>query len=50
MSVPFGIEAVAGLMVDNGFHTLPVVVNRKLIGIVGKEDVLRTIITKEPPR
>ncbi len=45
-----GIEAVAGLMVDNGFHTLPVVVNRKLIGIVGKEDMLRTIVTKAAPR
>jgi len=40
-----GIEAVAGLMVDNSFHTLPVVKNGKLVGIVGKEDVLKTIIS-----
>ncbi len=40
-----GIEAVAGLMVDNSFHTLPVVIEGKLVGIVGKEDVLRTIIS-----
>ena len=39
-----GIEAMAGLMVDNSFHTLPVVTNGKLVGIVGKEDILRTII------
>ena len=45
-----GIEAVAGLMVDNSFHTLPVVKEGKLAGIVGKEDVLRTIVTTEPPR
>lgn len=44
-----GIEAVAGLMVDNSFHTLPVVKEGKLVGIVGKEDVLRTLIPKEPP-
>lgn len=42
-----GIEAIAGLMVDNGFHTLPVVANGELVGIVGKEDVLRTIIASE---
>jgi len=46
-----GIEAVAGLMVDNNFHTLPVVEHGRLVGIVGKEDVLRTLIgAKTPPR
>lgn len=44
-----GIEAMAGLMVDNSFHTLPVVANGKLVGIVGKEDVLRTIISSGTP-
>ena len=44
-----GIEALAGLMVDNSFHTLPVVVDGKLVGIVGKEDVLKTLITAPPP-
>ena len=42
-----GIEAVAGLMVDHGFHTLPVVSGGRLVGIVGKEDVLRTLISTE---
>ncbi|MBA3036981.1 MAG: CBS domain-containing protein [Desulfobacterium sp.] len=40
------IEVVAALMVDKNFHTLPVVDDGKLVGIVGKEDVLRTLIPK----
>ncbi len=39
-----GIEAVAELMVDKSFHTLPVVEGGKLVGIVGKSDVLKTLI------
>ena len=39
-----GIETLAALMVDNNFHTLPVVENGQLVGVVGKEDVLRTLI------
>ena len=39
-----GIETLAALMVDNNFHTLPVVENGRLVGVVGKEDVLRTLI------
>ncbi|NNF98258.1 MAG: CBS domain-containing protein [Desulfobacteraceae bacterium] len=39
------IEAVAALMVDHNFHTLPVVEGGKLVGIVGKEDILRTLIS-----
>lgn len=38
------IEAVAGLMVDNNFHTLPVVADGRLVGVVGKEDVLKTLM------
>ena len=38
-----GIETVAALMVDNNFHTLPVVEAGKLVGVVGKEDVLKTM-------
>jgi len=40
------VEDVASLMVDKKFHTIPVVEEGKLIGIVGKEDVLR-ILTRE---
>jgi CBS domain-containing protein len=39
------IEKVAGLMVEKNYHTLPVVDDGKLVGIVGKEDVLRTLLT-----
>jgi CBS domain-containing protein len=39
-----GIEDVAALMVEKSYHTLPVVDGEKLVGIVGKEDVLRTLI------
>ncbi|RLD76764.1 MAG: hypothetical protein DRJ15_14785 [Bacteroidetes bacterium] len=38
------IETIAALMVDNNFHTLPVVEDGKLVGVVGKEDVLRTLV------
>jgi CBS-domain-containing membrane protein len=38
------IEEVAALMVDRNFHTIPVVDEGKLVGIVGKEDVLRTLM------
>jgi len=38
------IETVAALMVDKNFHTIPVVDKGELVGIVGKEDVLKTLI------
>ncbi len=40
------LETIAGLMVDNGFHTLPVVdATERLVGVIGKEDVLKTILS-----
>jgi len=38
------IEKVAALMVDRSFHTIPVVDKGELVGIVGKEDILKTLI------
>ncbi len=38
------IEDIASLMVDKNIHTLPVVDGGKLVGVVGKEDILRTLI------
>ena len=38
------LETVAALMVDSNFHTLPVVEDSNLIGVIGKEDVLRTLL------
>lgn len=40
-----GIEAVAGLMVGKKYHTLPVVDGGEVVGIVGKEDVLKTLLS-----
>ena len=38
------INKVAALMVEKHFHTIPVVdKDNKLVGIIGKEDVLRTL-------
>ena len=38
------IEKVAALMVDKNFHTIPVLDKEKLVGIVGKEDILKTLV------
>jgi CBS domain-containing protein len=40
-----GIETIAALMVDSNLHTLPVLEEGRLVGIIGKEDVLRTLIS-----
>jgi CBS domain-containing protein len=42
------VRSIAQLMVDRNYHTLPVLENGRLVGIVGKEDVLRTLV-KTPP-
>jgi CBS domain-containing protein len=38
------IEEAGSIMVDKNFHTLPVVDAGELVGIVGKEDILRTLV------
>lgn len=41
------IDVVASLMVDKKIHTIPVIdSNGSLVGIVGKEDILKTLIPK----
>ena len=40
------IEDVAKLMVDQKFHTLPVMEGDKVVGIIGKEDVLKTLLSE----
>jgi CBS domain-containing protein len=37
------LEDMAEIMVTKNYHTLPVVEGGKLVGIIGKEDVLRTL-------
>jgi CBS-domain-containing membrane protein len=44
------IEEVGTIMVDRNFHTLPVVDRGELVGIVGKEDVLRTLLSGSQAR
>lgn len=41
------VSEIASLMVEKHFHTIPVVDGKKLLGIIGKEDVLKTLIPKE---
>jgi CBS domain-containing protein len=38
------LAEVASLMVDRKFHTIPVVEGDELVGVIGKEDVLRTLM------
>jgi CBS domain-containing protein len=40
-------ETVAALMIDSNLHTLPVVEGSRLVGGIGQEDVLRTLLPKE---
>lgn len=38
------IAQIATIMADKKLYTLPVVDNGKLVGVVGKEDILRTLV------
>ena len=40
------IGVIAELMVDKNYHSLPVIDGEKLVGIIGKEDILQTLIKK----
>jgi len=42
-----GLEDIATLMVKSNIHTVPVVDRGKLVGIIGKEDILRTLMPSE---
>ncbi|MFW6415617.1 MAG: CBS domain-containing protein [Thermodesulfobacteriota bacterium] len=37
------LEEIAELMVSRNYHTIPVVEGKKLVGVVGKEDILKTL-------
>jgi CBS domain-containing protein len=39
------LETVAALMIESNFHTLPVLDNGRLVGIIGKEDILRNLLS-----
>jgi CBS domain-containing protein len=42
-----GIDEIATIMMDKNFHTIPVIDNGELIGIIGKEDILRTVSSEK---
>lgn len=39
------IDEIATIMSEKNFHTLPVVTGAKILGIIGKKDIIRTIAT-----
>ncbi|MCK5542871.1 MAG: CBS domain-containing protein [Desulfobacterales bacterium] len=41
------VSEIASLMVEKHFHTIPVVENKKLVGIIGKEDILRILMAEK---
>ncbi|MDY6879816.1 MAG: CBS domain-containing protein [Desulfatiglans sp.] len=43
------IEEIASLMIKHSIHSLPVLDQGKLVGIVGKEDILRTLLPGGKP-
>ena len=40
-----GLEDIATLMVKHNIHTVPVLEDGWLVGIIGKEDILRTLMS-----
>jgi len=40
------LQDIATLMLDKNFHTIPVTNDGELVGIIGKEDILRTIVSE----
>ncbi len=41
------VSEIASLMVEKHFHTIPVVDGKKLVGIIGKEDILKTLVPEK---
>jgi len=37
------LDEIATIMAEKGFHTLPVLAGRELVGIVGKHDIIKTL-------
>ncbi|MHC1742763.1 MAG: CBS domain-containing protein [Syntrophobacteraceae bacterium] len=45
------IEEIATLMVEKKYHTLPVVgEDGELVGVIGKEDILKTLLSNPPEK
>lgn len=41
-----GIDDIATIMANEKLYTLPVLENGKLVGVLGKEDILKTLLKK----
>ena len=41
------IEDIASLMIEHNIHSLPVLDQKTLVGIIGKEDILKTLLPQE---
>ena len=39
------IEEIATIMTEKKFYTLPVMDGKRMVGIIGKSDIIRTIVT-----
>ncbi len=39
-----GLDEIATIMDEDNVHTLPVIENDKLVGIIGKKDIIKTLI------
>lgn len=46
ISPDMGLDEIAALMVDKKLYTLPVMDNGTLVGVVGKKDILQTLIPR----
>ncbi|MFZ0929167.1 MAG: CBS domain-containing protein [Syntrophobacteraceae bacterium] len=40
-----GIDEIASIMVNKSIYTIPVLEGGKLVGVIGKEDILRTLVS-----
>jgi CBS-domain-containing membrane protein len=40
-----GLDEIATIMAEDNVHTLPVLDNGKLVGIIGKKDIIKTLIS-----
>ncbi len=40
-----GLDEIATIMAEDNIHTLPVIENDRLAGIIGKKDIIKTLIS-----
>ena len=45
ISLDTQLDEIATIMAEDNVHTLPVLDDEKLVGIIGKKDIIKTLIT-----